>query len=85
LRQNPNRYNGSPILFFGEVAFHCNRERPNRSNFAKNDGRVAKIAAQVIDGSHFRRLPGGLEGVKRGVEGNLDFVSSRLHLERLRA
>jgi len=66
LRQNPNRYNGSSILFFGEVAFHCNRQRPNRSNFAKNDGRVAKIAAKVIDGRHFRGLPGGLEGAKRG-------------------
>jgi hypothetical protein len=63
LRQNPNRYNGSPILFFGEPAFHCSLERPNRSNFAKIEGLAANFAAQVIDGCHFRGLPGGLEGV----------------------
>jgi len=62
-RQNPNRYNGSSILFSGEAAFHCIRERPNRSNFAKIEPRAAKIPGQVIDGRHFPGLPGGLERV----------------------
>jgi hypothetical protein len=69
LRHNPNRRNGSPILFFGEAAFHCIRERPNRSIFAKIDDRALKIAVQVIHGCHFPGLPRGQEGVKRGSGG----------------
>ena len=76
LRHQPNRRNGLSIPFSGEVAFHCIRERPNRSNFAEIEGRVAKIATPVIDGPHFPGLPGGRERVFGGKSGFRSFQAT---------
>jgi hypothetical protein len=78
LRHNPNRHNGSSVLFFGDLAFHCTWKRPYPSNFEKIEGRKSIMAGQVIDDRHFPGLPGGLLGVCSGFWREIEFAACRL-------